>query len=175
MTKKRYVTKTLVKLTITCCFIIISVFSYRSYASWHLRTKPLTSPLFKHISIVSPEPYSELSKATRTALQSAGYIVTPASSAKLILYNENLQETPYTYDNTGILKENYLTYSLSFSIKDNKHKLILPKQTLTKNIYNYYNSTTLLTSNHYKQNLIKQLRAQCLTELMYKLAWATTS
>ena len=157
------------RLYLLCLLFLL--FFMQACSHWHLRTKPLTSPAFQEISIVSNEPYSNLTKAVQTALKQAGYKITSSSTTQLQLYNEKLTNTPYTYNDDGILKENYLVYSLTFSISNTKTHINFPKQTLTKNTFSYYNPSTLLSSNNSNEILINELRDQCITEMLYKLAF----
>lgn len=144
-----------------------------SSCGFHLRGLVDMPRWLNHVSVIIEQAQRDIGPALSEYLRS--YDITVESSpaqAKywLIIQQDNLQEQIASVSSSATPRQYELTYTVTFKLVEAKGREIMPPSTISISRQVTINSNRILGSTQEEALLIKEMRREAATQIVYKIS-----
>jgi LPS-assembly lipoprotein len=146
-----------------------------SGCGFHLRGLIDMPRWLNHVSVIIERAQRDIRPALTEYLQSYDIIVesSPAQAKYwLIVQQDNLQEQIASVSSSATPRQYELTYTVTFKLVEAKGREIMPPSAISVTRQATINSNRILGSTQEEALLIKEMRREAATQIVYKLSMA---
>lgn len=139
---------------------------------FHLRGSVALPPALSEIAVKDVSLNSDIAPELRQALENAGVRVSDSAAMVLQLRAEKYDKRVLSVDSVGRALEYGLSYSVRFSLKDEKGAMWIPEEPVTQTRDLRFDSTAVLGSANEETQLNTEMRRDAMFQILRQLQYA---